>query len=340
MSDSTREKSGGISEPIPILQDNFRLGLGYNLTEAETRGCRSSSIHHHCGAHPQAFEKDALTKWIAECQEAFDTIKRYLSNPLVLVPPRPGSPLLLYLSVAKTAFECVLGQHDEEGKKEHVIYYLIKKFTTCEARYTLVEKNFLCSNLGSSKIKALFVFVHHSPHIQDGSVEVHILSAHAIGKLAKWQMLLSEFHIVYITQKAVKGQAISDLLAVSPVDEELEPLHTHFPDERVLAIEEEAIESYIGWKLFFDGAVNYQGSRIGAVLISESGKHYLMAAKLKFRCANNMTKYEACILGLRMALDTNVKELLVIGDSILLIHQVQGEWATKNEKSLPYVNLA
>ncbi|XP_059285129.1 uncharacterized protein LOC132038484 [Lycium ferocissimum] len=36
----------------------------------------------------------------------------------------------------------------------------------------------------------------------------------------------------------------------------------------------------------------------------------------------------------------DINELLVIGDSELLIHQVQGEWATKNEKILPYVNLA
>ncbi|XP_059310154.1 uncharacterized protein LOC132061334 [Lycium ferocissimum] len=53
-----------------------------------------------------------------------------------------------------------------------------------------------------------------------------------------------------------------------------------------------------------------------------------------------MAEYVACILGLRMALDMDSNDLLVIGDSDLLIHQVQGEWATKNDKILPYVNLA
>ncbi|KAK4732895.1 hypothetical protein R3W88_025883 [Solanum pinnatisectum] len=38
-----------------------------------------------------------------------------------------------------------------------------------------------------------------------------------------------------------------------------------------------------------------------------------------------------------MAIDMNVHELLVIGDSDLLIHQVQGEWAVKNPKITPYV---
>ncbi|XP_070056895.1 uncharacterized protein [Nicotiana tomentosiformis] len=39
-----------------------------------------------------------------------------------------------------------------------------------------------------------------------------------------------------------------------------------------------------------------------------------------------------------MAIDMNVKELMVIGDFDLLIHQVQGEWTTKNIKILPYLH--
>ncbi|XP_027768881.1 uncharacterized protein LOC107018637 [Solanum pennellii] len=50
-----------------------------------------------------------------------------------------------------------------------------------------------------------------------------------------------------------------------------------------------------------------------------------------------MAEYEACILGLKMAIGMNVYELLVIGDSGLLIRQVQGEWTVKNPKIIPYV---
>ncbi|XP_055830800.1 uncharacterized protein LOC129899812 [Solanum dulcamara] len=38
-----------------------------------------------------------------------------------------------------------------------------------------------------------------------------------------------------------------------------------------------------------------------------------------------------------MAIDKDIQDLLVIGDSDLLIHQVQGEWAMKNSKIAPYV---
>nr|XP_033517118.1 uncharacterized protein LOC117281389 [Nicotiana tomentosiformis] len=51
------------------------------------------------------------------------------------------------------------------------------------------------------------------------------------GKLDKWHILLSEFDIVYITQKAIKGQDLADHLAENEVDKDYEPLTTCFPDE-------------------------------------------------------------------------------------------------------------
>ena len=40
-------------------------------------------------------KKDTKIEWIDECQAAFDKIKQYLLNLLVLVPPTPGYPLIL-----------------------------------------------------------------------------------------------------------------------------------------------------------------------------------------------------------------------------------------------------
>ena len=72
-------------------------------------------------------------KWDEECQVAFDKVKEYLTNALVLVPPVPERPLILYLTVHERSMGCVLGQHDETGRKEQAIYYLSKKFTNYES---------------------------------------------------------------------------------------------------------------------------------------------------------------------------------------------------------------
>ena len=61
-------------------------------------------------------------------------------NPLVLMPPVPGRPLILYMTILDESMGCMLGQHDESGKKERVVYYLSKKFMACEMNYSLLKR--------------------------------------------------------------------------------------------------------------------------------------------------------------------------------------------------------
>ena len=79
-------------------------------------------------------------KWDEEYQVAFDKVKEYLSNAPVLVPLVPERPLILYLTVHERSMGCVLGQHDETGRQEQAIYYLSKKFTDYESKYSSLEK--------------------------------------------------------------------------------------------------------------------------------------------------------------------------------------------------------
>ncbi|XP_070008583.1 uncharacterized protein [Nicotiana sylvestris] len=145
------------------------------------------------------------------------------------------------------------------------------------------------------------------------------------GRLAKWQILLIEFDIIYVTQTAMKAQVLADHLAENTVDDEYDPPKTYFPDKEVICVDEVDRDEKPGWKLFFDGAANMKGVEVGVVLTSETRQHYPITAQLRFHCTNNMAEYEACILGLRLAVDMGVQEILVLGDSDLLVHQIQGE---------------
>ena len=82
-------------------------------------------------------------------------------------------------------------------------------------------------------------------------------------------MLLSKFAILYMTPKLIKDQALADHLAGNPVDEGYEPIRTYFPNKEVLFVGEDISESYPGWRMYFDGAVNSRGSGFKGVLISE-----------------------------------------------------------------------
>uniref|UniRef100_A0A2N9G9W5 Reverse transcriptase domain-containing protein n=1 Tax=Fagus sylvatica TaxID=28930 RepID=A0A2N9G9W5_FAGSY len=79
----------------------------------------------------------------------------------------------------------------------------------------------------------------------------------------------------------------------------LVPPTPEFPDEDVMTVDE---DNHGRWKLYFDGAANAVGSGIGAVLVSPKGQQTPIAVKLGFDCTNNMTEYEACIVGLQAAL--------------------------------------
>ena len=59
-------------------------------------------------------------------------------------------------------------------------------------------------------------------------------------------------------------------------------------------------------------------------------------ARLGFDCTNNMAEYEVCALGTQAAIDFKVKLLKVYGDSALVIHQLRGEWETRDHKLIPY----
>ncbi|GKV01717.1 hypothetical protein SLEP1_g14258 [Rubroshorea leprosula] len=146
-------------------------------------------------------------------------------------------------------------------------------------------------------------------------------------------MLLSEFDIVYTTQKAIKRQAITDHLAEHAA-EDYEPIDWDFPDEDILALEAKSDSD--NWKLLFDGAVNQLGCGLGAVLVSPKGDHFPVAIELDFACTNNIAEYEACIAGIHAALDMNVRDLEIYGDSALIICQTNGDWQTKDPKLIPY----
>ncbi|KAK5845120.1 hypothetical protein PVK06_001274 [Gossypium arboreum] len=106
----------------------------------------------------------------------------------------------------------------------------------------------------------------------------------------------------------------------------------------VATTEEDTPEDH-PWKLNFDGASNAVGNRIGAVLISPGGDHYPFTCKLDFNCTNNMAKYEACIMGIRAAIERKIKVLEMYGDSALVIYQFKGEWETRDPKLINYRKL-
>jgi len=107
-----------------------------------------------------------------------------------------------------------------------------------------------------------------------------------------------------MTQKSVKERVIANHLAYcSP--EDTEEIQGDFPDEDIMRIEVES------WKMYFDGAINQNGSEIGVLLISPKETHIPFFGRLNFPATNNATEYKTCIIGLQAVLGLGVRELEV-----------------------------
>ena len=231
---------------------------------------------------------------------------------------------------------CVLGQHDSTGRKEQAVYYLSKKFTSYELKYSLLEKT-CCALAWTAQRLRQYMLYYTTWLISKMDPIKYIFEKPSLsGRIAKWQVLLSEYDIVYVTKKAIKGSAIADCLTELPV-EDYEPMKFEFSDEDIMTISTlNATQDPETWTMLFDGATNEMGHGVGAILISPDGKLYPLTAKLYFDCTNNMAEYEACSMGIQMAYDMKIKKLQVFGDSLLVVHQLNGEWETRDSKLIPY----
>ncbi|XP_030945875.1 uncharacterized protein LOC115970375 [Quercus lobata] len=131
------------------------------------------------------------------------------------------------------------------------------------------------------------------------------------------------------TPKVVKSQAIADLLAQFPGEEEFS-LDNEVPGD--VAMAKEVREQ---WVMKFDGSFTTQSGGVGVVLYHEEDKAVALSFKLEFSYSNNMAEYEAYLTGLATALEMGVKHLRVMGDSNLVVCKTKGSFSLK-EPSLAH----
>jgi ribonuclease HI len=287
--------------------------------------------------------KGVSFEWDEQCQNAFDSIKKYLLNPPVLAAPIKGRPLILYIAAQPSSVGALLAQHNDEGK-EAACYYLSRTMVGAEQNYSPIEKLCLALVFALKKMRH-YVLEHQIELIARSDPVKYVLNKPALmDRLGKWAMSLMEFDITYVPQKAIKGQALADFLAAHPVPDD-SPLVVELPDEEVFSVEVEP-----PWELYFDGASRIETDpdgastrRAGAGIVfktPQGGTIYHSFSLLKEECSNNEAEYEALLFGLLLALSMDIRDLRAYGDSQLIVRQVNDMYEVRKPELVPYYKAA
>jgi ribonuclease HI len=73
------------------------------------------------------------------------------------------------------------------------------------------------------------------------------------------------------------------------------------------------------WNMHFDGACSSEGNRVGIILYSHVGKIHNFSYRLEFSSTNNVTKFEASLLGIENEYNLGCGHPAILRDSELVI---------------------
>jgi ribonuclease HI len=91
------------------------------------------------------------------------------------------------------------------------------------------------------------------------------------------------------------------------------------------------------WTLYFDGSSRKQRAGAEVVLLAPHGDQIKYMVHLDFKTTNNMSEYEALLFGLSTTLLLGVWQLLVKGDSQLIVKQVKGDCSCNDPQLAAYL---
>jgi ribonuclease HI len=252
--------------------------------------------------------------WGPEQQLALDKIKKYLTNPLVLVPPQHRKPIKLYLSTDDTVIGSALIQ--EFKGKERVIYYQSRRLVDAETRYSGIEKLCLCLYFSCIKLRYYLLSAECTVICKDDVAKYMLSMPILSGRIGKWILALSNFDLHYESAKAVKGQIMANFVTQ----------HCNTMDSLEVA----------PCTLLFDGSTCDQGAGIGIVLISPRGRKYEFSLPIVATSINKQVEYQALVKGLELLREIRADAVVVFADSMLVINQLIGIYECQSEVLILY----
>ena len=91
------------------------------------------------------------------------------------------------------------------------------------------------------------------------------------------------------------------------------------------------------WIIHVDGSSTQHAGGIGVVPQSSEGDKLTYRVRLQYQATNNEVEYEALLKGLELAKSIEAESVLILGDSQLVMGQVNGTCEAKEERMKKYL---
>ncbi|GKD14642.1 reverse transcriptase domain-containing protein [Tanacetum coccineum] len=177
-------------------------------------------------------EKDTPFVFSQDCINAFETLKKKLTEAPILVVPDWNLPFELMCDASDYAIGAVLGQR--KTKHFQPIHYASKTMTEAQIHYTTTEKEMLAVVYAFEKFRPYLVLSKSIVYTDHSALKYLMNKQDAKPRLLRWVLLLQEFDITILDKKGSENLAADHLSRLeNPHKDVLEnkDINEHFPLE-------------------------------------------------------------------------------------------------------------
>jgi ribonuclease HI len=116
---------------------------------------------------------------------------------------------------------------------------------------------------------------------------------------------------------------------VNYIEEDL-GVYSIFSEEDNISMEQTDLDDGM-WHMHFDGSCSNEGNEAGIIFISSIGKINNFSYRLEFACTNNVTQFEALLLGIENAYNLGCGHHSIFGDFELAVNLVCKIYSPNNK---------
>nr|GEZ35989.1 reverse transcriptase domain-containing protein [Tanacetum cinerariifolium] len=182
--------------PITVLKSHKRA-IAWKLSDIKARPMN------------RLLEKDTPFHFSKECVEAFQTLKRKLTEAPILIAPDWDMPFELMCDASDFAIGAVLGKRQD--KHFNPIHYASKTMTEAESNYTTTETEMLAVVYPFEKFWSYLIMNKSIVYTDHSALKYLFAKKDSKARLLRWVLLLQAF-----TFKARKPLTFSRLATMDP----------------------------------------------------------------------------------------------------------------------------